>query len=97
MIEVVAENDGYMLPIVKENTEVMAGDIIGLLVINKDEIIFYTSIRELAEKISFYKVNHKQRRKIARKGQIKYFKLFNEKRITKYIIENSFNKKISLF
>ncbi len=66
-------------------------------IFNKDEIIFYTSIRELAEKISFYKVNHKQRRKIARKGQIKYFKLFNEKRITKYIIENSFNKKISLF
>ena len=38
-IEVVAENDGYMLPIVKEETEVRAGDIIGLLVINKNEII----------------------------------------------------------
>ena len=66
-------------------------------IFNKNEIIFYSNIDELAEKISFYKSNNNHRKKIAKKGQEKYFKLFNEKRIGKYIIESSFNKKTSLF
>ena len=66
-------------------------------IFNKKEIVFYSSIGDLAEKISYYKLHDNNRKKIAKKGQVKYFKLFNEKRVTKYIIDNSFDKKVSLF
>ena len=66
-------------------------------IFNKKEIVFYSSIGDLAEKITHYKLHDNNRRKIAKKGQVKYFKLFNEKRVTKYIIDNSFDKKVSLF
>ena len=44
---------------------------------------------------------HKERRdevrkKIARNGKNKYFKLFNEKRISNYIVQKSFGKDFSL-
>ena len=57
----------------------------------------YNGLDDLARKILFYKKNDKSRKKIAYNGKKKYFKLFNEKRISKYIIEKSFNNKISLF
>ena len=43
-----------------------------------------------------YKDNEKSRIEIARNGKKKYFKLFNEQRITKYIIDKSFGKKVNL-
>ena len=64
---------------------------------NKDEIIFYQNINDLADKIRFYSKNDKLRKKIAKKGKEKYFKLFNESKISKYIIDKSLGKKISLF
>ncbi len=60
---------------------------------NKNEIVFYNGINDLAEKIKFYKKNEKSRVKIAKNGKKKYFKLFNEQKITKYIIDKSFGKK----
>ena len=58
-----------------------------------DEIIFYNNIDDLADKIKFYKNNDRERIKIARNGKMKYFKMFNEKKITNYIIDKSFGKK----
>ena len=63
---------------------------------NKNEIIFYNGIDDLADQIKFYKKNEKSRIKIAKKGKKKYFKLFNEKKITKYIIDKSFGRKTIL-
>ena len=62
-----------------------------------DEIIFYKDINDLSDKIKFYAKNDKLRKKIAKKGKKKYFSLFNEKRVTKYMIDTSLGKNISLF
>ena len=64
---------------------------------SSSEIITYKNIDELADKIKFYKKNDKSRIKIAKKGKNKYFKLFNEKRISKYIVDKSLGKKAFLF
>ncbi len=64
---------------------------------SKNEIVFYSSINDLSDKIKFYLKNDKLRKKISKKGKNKYFKLFNESKITKYFIDISLGKQISLF
>ena len=64
---------------------------------NNEEIIFYSSINDLSDKIRFYSRNDKLRTIIAKKGKTKYFKLFNESKITKYMIDISIGKQSSLF
>ena len=64
---------------------------------NDDEMIFYDNINDLSEKIKFYSNKDKLRKKIAMKGQKKYFKLFNERRITKYFIDISTGRNFNLF
>ena len=61
-----------------------------------DEIISYNNLSDLADKIRFYSKNDKLRKKIARNGKNKYFKLFNEKRITKFIADISTGKQSKL-
>lgn len=56
---------------------------------NDDEIIFYNNKYDLSDKINYYKHNHHLAKKIAKKGQDKYFKLFNEIEVAKYIINES--------
>ena len=63
---------------------------------SSDEIITYNSIDDLANKIKYYKKNDKLRQKIAKKGKEKYFRLFNESKISQYIIDKSLGKKTSL-
>ena len=63
---------------------------------NKNEIVFYKNINDLSEKIKFYSKKDKIRQKIARSGQKKYFKLFNETKISKYFIDISLGNKTSL-
>ena len=63
---------------------------------NKNEIIFYKNINDLADKIKFYSRNDKNRIKIARNGKKKYFKLFNETKITKYFIDISLGNNAKL-
>ena len=63
----------------------------------KNELIFYKNINDLSDKIKFYSRNDRLRKKIAQNGKKKYFKLFNEKRITKYMIDISLGKSSSLF
>ena len=64
---------------------------------NSSEIVTYKDINDLADLIKFYKKNDKSRIKIAKRGKDKYFKLFNETRISKYIIDKSLGKKTFLF
>ncbi len=61
------------------------------------EVVFYTNIADLSDKIKFYKQNDILRKKIAKEGKKKYFELFNEKKISNYIIKKSFGEKIDLF
>ncbi len=63
---------------------------------NSNEIVSYNSIDDLADKIKYYKNNDRLRKKIAKKGKEKYFRLFNETKISKYIIDKCFGKKTSL-
>ena len=63
---------------------------------SKKEIISYNSIDDLASKIKYYKKNDKLRKTIAKNGKDKYFKLFNETKISKYIIDKSLGKTTSL-
>ena len=63
-------------------------------------LIYYPDtifIDDLSEKIKFFSKNDKLRIEIARNGKKKYFKLFNEKRITKFIVDTSLGKKYDLF
>ena len=64
---------------------------------NNKEIIFYKGVNDLSEKINFYKKNEKTRIKIAKNGKKKYFKLFNELKTTKYIIDKSLGKETNLY
>ena len=64
---------------------------------NNNEIIFYKNINDLADKIKFYSKNDLLRKNIAKRGKKKYFKLFNEKRITEYFINISVGKEYKLF
>ena len=61
------------------------------------EIIFYKNINDLSEKINFYSKKDDLRKKIEYNEKKKYFKLFNETRISKYLIDISFGKNVSLF
>jgi len=62
---------------------------------NENEIITYQSIDELSDKIIYYKNNENQRIKIAKNGKQKYFKLFNERVISKHLVDISTGKKSS--
>ena len=64
---------------------------------NSREIIFYNNIADLADKIKFYAKNDDLRRKIAKNGKKKYFKLFNEKRITNHLLDISTGNQSNLF
>ena len=66
-------------------------------IFNKNEIILYENLDDLATKINFYKNNNNKRKKIAKNGKDKYFKLFNETKISKYIIDKSIGKNANLF
>ena len=63
---------------------------------NKNEIVTYDSIEDLSEKIQYFKKNDKLRKKIASNGRKKYFKLFNELKMTKYILDKSFGKDVDI-
>jgi len=63
----------------------------------KNEIVIYENINDLTNKINFYKKNDHLRSKIGSAGRKKYFKLFNELKTTKYIIDKSLGKEVFLF
>ena len=61
--------------------------------LNKNEIITYKNINDLARKIIRFNKNDQLRKKIARKGRKKYHKFFNSKKIAEYIINKTFDFK----
>ena len=79
-----------LLTLIDKKTEF--GDIF-----KSNEIVLYENINDLRDKIQFYKKNDTLRKKIAKNGQSRYFKLFNETTVSKYIIETSIGKNVSLF
>tara|TARA_B100000959_G_scaffold286421_1_gene364976 strand:- start:693 stop:2828 length:2136 start_codon:yes stop_codon:yes gene_type:complete len=62
---------------------------------NRNEVIFYSNLQDLAEKINRFKGDDKARMKIARNGRKKYFKLFECQKISDYIVSKSFNRETS--
>ena len=66
-------------------------------IFKSNELIFYENINDLSDKIKFYAKNDEVRKKIASNGKKKYFKLFNETNITKYILDVSIGKDTNLF
>ena len=57
----------------------------------------YKDINDLSDKIKFYSLNDILRKKIAENGKKKYFQLFNEKIITKYLVEKSLGSDVVLY
>jgi len=66
-------------------------------IFSDNEMVFYKNIIDLSDKIKFYSQRDIIRKKIAKNGKKKYFKLFNEKKITNYFINIFKDKKIDLF
>jgi len=58
-----------------------------------DEVIFYKNINDLSEKLNYFKYNDILRKKIAKRGQSKYFEYFNNKVISEYMINKIFDLK----
>ena len=59
-----------------------------------DEVIFYKDIDELSGQLNYYKNNDYLRKKIAKKGQDKYFRYFDNRIVSRYIIDKIFDIKI---
>jgi len=58
---------------------------------SSDEIIFYSDISNLSEKIQKYAKDDEQRKKIAKRGKMKYMKYFNSTIVAEYIINKTFD------
>jgi glycosyltransferase involved in cell wall biosynthesis len=58
---------------------------------NKNEIVTYKNVSDLAKKIDKFKNNDNLRMKIAKKGRDKYFKYFNSTLIAEYILNKTLN------
>ncbi len=60
---------------------------------NKNEMVFYTSLNDLSEKIIKISSDEKLRKKIARNGKLKYMKYFNSDLVSEYIIDKTLDIK----
>ena len=58
---------------------------------SNEEVIFYSNIENLSEKIQKFAKDDFQRKKIAKKGKQKYMKYFNSTLVADYIVKNTFN------
>ena len=78
-------------------TQIVGNGLVCLIDINtgynnffdKNEMVFYNSITDLSEKILKISRDEKLRKKIARKGKLKYMKYFNSSIVAKYIINKT--------
>lgn len=61
---------------------------------NKD-VIYFDSSDDLSEKIKYYSKNDLERCNIAKNGKLKYYDLFENILVTKYMIERILDYKIS--
>ena len=58
---------------------------------SNNEVVFYSNISNLSEKIQKYAKDDKMRKKIAERGKKKYMKYFNSTIVAKYIINKTFD------
>ena len=58
---------------------------------SEKEMIFYTNLNDLTEKIQKYKKNKYERKKIAKKGKKKYLKHFNSTLVAEFILNKTLN------
>ena len=58
-------------------------------------MVYFNSPEELSDKIKYYAKNDKERCNIAFNGKMKYFNLFENVAVTKYMIEKILDYKIS--
>jgi glycosyltransferase involved in cell wall biosynthesis len=58
---------------------------------SEDEMGFYKNINDLLNKVELFKNNPNKYLNFAKKGAIRYFELFNSKKISKYLIDRSYN------
>ena len=56
-----------------------------------DEVVFYNNINDLSKKLNYYKLDDNLRKKIARRGWLKYHKYFNSKIVSDYMLNKVFN------
>ena len=61
---------------------------------SNNEVVFYSGLKDLADKINYYKSNESLRIKIAKNGRRKYFDLFECQKVANYIISKSFDRDI---
>jgi len=57
---------------------------------NKKELITYSNISDLSEKINKYKKDDKTRKQIAKNGKLKYLKYFNSNLVAQFMIDKTF-------
>ena len=57
---------------------------------SNDELIFYSNLSNLSEKIQKFARDDYLRKKIAKEGKKKYMKYFNSTVVAEYIIDNTF-------
>ncbi len=60
---------------------------------NKDEMVFYKNVNDLSEKILKIARDEKLRKRIGRKGKMKYMKYFNSNLVAQFIINKTFDVK----
>ena len=58
---------------------------------SNNEVVFYSDISSLSEKIQKYARDDKSRKRIAERGKRKYMKFFNSTVVAEYIINKTFN------
>ena len=61
--------------------------------ISNDKIIFYHNLDDLSEKLNKYKIDHKERKRIAKNGRDFYLKELNSTIISDFILSNTLNYK----
>ena len=59
--------------------------------VDSEEVIFYSNINNLSDKIQKFAKDDFQRKKIAKEGKKKYMKYFNSTLVADYIVKNTFN------
>ena len=62
-------------------------------IISPKGVVFYDSFKDLVKKLNYFKNKPSEIKKISSYGKKEYFRKFNSKIISKYIIEKSFNIK----
>ena len=62
---------------------------------DKKDAIYFKSLEDLSEKIKYFSKNDKERCEIAYNGRLKYFILFENTKVTQYMIEKILDFKIS--